>query len=73
MKYKASMCPGSMRTCCESLNLLCVNQPLEGGLIANWSNTSKCNEAKMESQSSAAITGRDSGVSFIHDTNTVRI
>lgn len=27
----------------------------------------------MEAQSSTAITGRDSGVTFIHDTNTVRI
>lgn len=27
----------------------------------------------MEAQSSAAIIGRDSGVTFIHDTNTVRI
>lgn len=27
----------------------------------------------MEVQSSAAIIGRDSGVTFIHDTNTVRI
>lgn len=27
----------------------------------------------MEAQSSEAITGRDSGATFIHDTNTVRI
>lgn len=41
--------------------------------MAKWSNTSKCNEAEMEAQSSTAVTGRDPGVTFIHDTNTVRI